>query len=169
MSKTPLQIVKEKFGEKSKLVEAIKALATDDLWLNRTNSEKGLEFVSNAKLLRLHAVFTAVKEKFGTRAKLIAAIADLEGRKDEGFTKRLGEFPVPRLYDTWKSADLRAKRAKAAAAKPKPPVAAKKPRSKKAKLKTAEAKKAAAAAAAAPAAAPKKAEKAEKAEKKSKK
>ncbi|MFO0661927.1 MAG: hypothetical protein U0165_19150 [Polyangiaceae bacterium] len=159
MSKSPLQIVKEKFGEKAKLVEAIKALATDDLWLNRTNSEKGLEFVSNAKLLRLHAVFTAVKEKFGTRAKLIAAIAELENRaKDAGYIKRLGEFPVPRLFDAWKSADLRSKRAKAAAAKPKA-VVAKKPRTKKAKLKSAEAKKAAPAAAAAPAKAEKKAEK----------
>lgn len=117
--KTPLAIVKEKFGDKAKLVEAVKAFATEDLWLGRTNADqgggRGLEHVSNAKLLRLHAVFTEVKEKFGTRAKLIEEILTGEGRaKDQGLKKRLEGYPVPRLYDLHKSI---AKRNKAAAKK----------------------------------------------------
>ena len=112
--KSPLAIVKDKFGDKAKLVEAVKALATEDLWLGRT-SDRGLEHVSNAKLLRLHAVLNEVKDKFGTRAKLIDAVLVAENRsKDTGLRKRLEAYPVPRLYDTWKSA---AKHAKAAAAK----------------------------------------------------
>jgi hypothetical protein len=106
--KSPLSLVKEKFGDKEKLVAAVEKFTTDDLWVARENKEKGLAHVSNAKLLRLHALFTAVKEKFGTRDKLIDAICELEKRvKDEGFKKRLSAFPVPRLWDMYRSADKR--------------------------------------------------------------
>ena len=118
--KSPLAIVKDKFGDKTKLVEAVKALATDELWLGRTSADRGkdrgLEHVSNAKLLRLHAIFSEVKEKFGTRAHLVDEILVAENRtKDAGYKKHLEVYPVPRLYDLYKSAKKRAK-AKAAAA-----------------------------------------------------
>jgi len=79
-SKTPLSVVKEAFGDKAKLVEALEKLTGEALWVSRTNKDKGLAHVSNAKLLRLHATFTQVKEKFGTREKLIDAILELEKR-----------------------------------------------------------------------------------------
>ena len=141
-TKTPLSIMKEQFGEKSKLVEALEKLTGDALWVSRTNKDKGLAHVSNAKLLRLHATFTAVKEKFGTREKLIDAILEIEKRtKDAGFKQRLLEWPVPRLFDAYKSASKRhapAKPATKTAPKPAAPVkvvakktAAKKTASKK--------------------------------------
>jgi hypothetical protein len=152
--KQPLEAVKKDFGDKAKLVaELEKFTKDDDLWVSRTNKNKGLAHVSNAKLLRLHRTFTAVKEKFGTRAKLIDAIADIEKRsKDDGYKKHLGEFPVPRLWDLYKSAAKRAgvasgdggnaKTAKPKAAAPKKaakPAAkpAKKPAAKKAAAKKA--------------------------------
>lgn len=109
MAKSPAANVKDSFGEKSKLVSELeKFTKDDDLWVNRTNASKGLAHVSNAKLLKLHATFTAVKEKFGTRAKLIDAIAEIEKRaKDEGFKTRLAGYPVPRLWDMYKSASKR--------------------------------------------------------------
>lgn len=118
-SKSPLAIVKEKFETKDKLVEAVKAFMTDDLWLKRTSADRGkdrgIEYVSNAKLLRLHATFTTVKEKFGTRAKLIDAILEAEKRtKDAGYKSRLEAYPVPRLFDHYRSASKRAALAKAA-------------------------------------------------------
>jgi hypothetical protein len=114
--KSPLAIVKDKFGDKAKLVEAVKAFVGEDLWVGRTNHDRGgsrgLENVSNAKLLRLHAVFTEVKEKFGTRAKLVDAILDAEKRtKDAGFRSRLEAYPVPRLYDLYKGSQKRVKAA----------------------------------------------------------
>lgn len=114
--KAPLAIVKEKFGDKDKLVEAVKAFMTDDLWLKRTaqdrGKDRGIEYVSNAKLLRLHATFTEVKEKFGTRDKLIDAILDVQKRaKDAGYRKRLEAYPVPRLYDVYRSVKRAADRA----------------------------------------------------------
>jgi hypothetical protein len=116
-TKTPLAAVKETFGEKAKLVEALEKLAGEALWVSRTNKDKGLKHVSNAKLLRLHATFTAVKEKFGTREKLVDAILEIEKRtKDAGFREKLLEWPVPRLFDTYKSAAKR--HAPPAAARP---------------------------------------------------
>ena len=124
-TKTPLSIMKEQFGEKSKLVEALEKLTGDALWVSRTNKDKGLAHVSNAKLLRLHATFTAVKEKFGTREKLIDAILEIEKRtKDAGFKQRLLEWPVPRLFDAYKSASKRHAPAKPAATKTAPKAAA---------------------------------------------
>ena len=119
MAKNPLALVKERFGEKKKLVEAVQAFANDDgLWLGRLASDRGgeggLARVSNAKLLKLHATFTAVKEQFGSRAKLVDQVLEIEKRtKDEGYKSRLAAWPVPRLYDHYKSAKKRADRAAA--------------------------------------------------------
>lgn len=118
--KSPLSSVKDEFGDKAKLVAEIEKFASsDDLWLSRVNTNKGLAHVSNAKLLRLHKIFTEVKEKFGTRAKLIDAIAEIEKRtKDEGYKARLSAYPVPRLWDMHRSSTKRAAAAaKKAAAK----------------------------------------------------
>jgi len=114
--KSPISAVKETFGDKAKLVAELEKFTKDeDLWVSRLNSNKGLAHVSNAKLLRLHRTFTAVKEKFGSRAKLIDAIAEIEKRtKDEGYKARLGAYPVPRLWDMYQSVS---KRSAAAAAK----------------------------------------------------
>ena len=151
MKKSPLTEVKDKFGDKAKLVAAVEKFTGEDLWVGRTNQNKGLAHVSNAKLLRLHNVFAAVKEKFGTRDKLIDAILEVEKRsKDAGYKTRLAAFPVPRLWDMYRSA---AKRAGLGAPKSdgpakkappkKPPVkkAAAKTPAKKTASKTAKAKK----------------------------
>lgn len=104
MQKSPLASVQEKFGDKAKLVEALEKFTKDDLWVNRTNKDKGLAHVSNAKLLRLHRTFTEVKEKFGTRDKLVDAVLGLMKRtKDAGMRTRLAAYPVPRLLDLYKS------------------------------------------------------------------
>ena len=67
-----------------------------------------MERVSSAKLLHLFEVFTAVKEKFGTRGKLVDTICELEKRsKDEGYKQRLLGYPVPRLYDAYRAAARR--------------------------------------------------------------
>jgi len=123
MSKSPLAIVRQEFGDKAKLVAAVSAFAKGDLWLDRVSKKKGLERVSNRKLLRLHLTLTEAKDRFGTRAKLIDAICELAKRsKDAGFRKRLEAHPVPRLLDAWKSATRRAGVAIPKIAAPKPSV-----------------------------------------------
>ncbi len=119
-ARNPLARVKEQFGDKAKLVAAVEKLAGDDLWVSRANKGKGLAHVSNAKLLRLHATFTEVKAKFGTRDKLVTAVLDLEKRsKDTGMQHKLAGWPVPRLWDAYKSAAKRQARGAAAVAAPK--------------------------------------------------
>jgi len=135
MKKTPLALVKERFGSKEKLVDAVEKLATNALWIDRHNETKGLDSVANGKLLRLFDRLTEAKERFGSREKLIDAILELEKRaKDAGMKQRLGRYPVPRLLDLHRAAKRRAEAAKTPAAKttPKPPRLA---RSKKAQAK----------------------------------
>jgi len=134
---SPLSAVKERFGDKEKLVAAVQKLAKDELWLDRVNDVKGLSRVSNAKLLRLHDALTTVQSEFGSRAKLIDAILELENRaKDSGLKTRLEGHSLPRLMDQHRAATKRAARRKAApAAAPKKRVA----RSRKAQAKAAQA------------------------------
>lgn len=133
MAKSPLEQVKDKFGDKSKLVSALRQLTGDELWLARSSEGKGLDHVSNAKLLKLHSTFSFVKETFGGRQKLVSAITELEGRaKDEGYEKRLSTWPVPRLYDHWRSTKKRLEAAKKAAEAKAAPPAERKPAEKKA-------------------------------------
>ena len=137
-SKTPLSVVKETFGDKAKLVEALEKLTGEALWVSRTNKDKGLAHVSNAKLLRLHATFTQVKERFGTREKLIDAILEIEKRsKDAQWRTKLLTWPVPRLFDTYKSAVKRHAPPAAKSAKKAPPAAAKAAAAPKSAKKTA--------------------------------
>lgn len=99
-AKSPLAIVKERFQDKDGLIKAVKELATEQLWIDRLDQEKGLDSVSNKKLLRLHTVLSDVKSKFGSRAQLIDAILTQEKRsKDEGYKSRLARLSTPRLYD----------------------------------------------------------------------
>lgn len=139
MKTSPLQAVKERFGDKEKLVAAVKELATEDLWLPIVNEVKGLERVSNAKLLRLHETLTRVKKDFGNRGKLIDSILTLGKRqKDAGLKGRLERLPTPRLVDMHASASRRSKGEEKTKAKAtKAPAKKKKARTKKAKAKAA--------------------------------
>lgn len=112
MKKTPLAQVKERFKSKDQLVAAVEKLKTDELWVDELNADKGLKRVSNAKLIRLHDCLSEAKKQFGTRAKLVSVILDLEKRtKDEGYKSRLTAYPVPRLLDLHASAKRRVKQA----------------------------------------------------------
>lgn len=136
MKSSPLQQVKGQFGDKAKLISAVQSLATDALWLDRVNGEKGLAKVSNTKLLKLHSALSRAQAEFGSRDKLIGAVLELGKRgKDEGYKARLSSFPVPRLLDLHDSLSKRASRARAPVAKA--PAAKRKARTKKAKLKAA--------------------------------
>ncbi|MEY2935052.1 MAG: hypothetical protein RL033_5801 [Pseudomonadota bacterium] len=131
----PLGKVKGQFEGKAKLVSAVQALATPALWLDRVSADKGLAKVSNAKLLRLHAVLSRAKQEFGSRDKLIGAVLSLGQRSgDEGYKSLLAGYPLPRLLDLHDSLN------KASARKANAPKAApaqRLVRTKKAKLKAA--------------------------------
>ena len=109
MPKTPIQIVKERFSDKAGLVQAVKGLMTGELSVDRVNSDKGLDSVSNKKLLHLHDVLSQVKKDFGSRDKLIKAIADGAKRtKDSDYQKSLEGYSTPRLFELYRSGKKRA-------------------------------------------------------------
>jgi hypothetical protein len=129
MSKSPLALVKERFSNKEGLVAAVKALATDELWNGRRlNSDKGLEHVSNKKLLHLHDTLAGVKKEYGSRSKLIDAVIEAEKRgKDTGYRTGLEKQSTPALVQQLAVLKRRAKAAEAKAA-PKARKAAPKPK-----------------------------------------
>lgn len=99
MPKSPFALVKEQFNNKAALIDAVKALATDDLFSDRLNDDKGLPRVSNKKLLHLHQVLSAVKKDHGSRAQLIARLAEIEGRaKDADYKSGLEKKSTPALF-----------------------------------------------------------------------
>lgn len=105
MQKSPLATVKERFGDKAGLVKAIESLATEELWIDRVNDDKGLARVSNRKLLHLHQVLSDVQSTFGNRDKLIEATAEAMGcPKDEDFKQSLKQASTPELYDMYRAA-----------------------------------------------------------------
>ena len=116
--KTPLQQVNEDHGGKGKLVDAIVGLVESG---EETAEELKARLLkaSNQKLLRLQAVATTIKDKYGSPAKLADAVADKLGRaKDSDFVARLGRYSPARLLDMVRSLNKEPRRPlKAVAAK----------------------------------------------------
>lgn len=120
-TKSPLEEVNDKFGGKDKLVEKLVGLLESDE--PKEELRKKLLAVANKKLLRLHGVASLVKEKYGSRDKLLEQLATSTGRaKDKDYRTRLETFTTPRLVDAVKIAE---RRSKAPAAKGRAPAAAK--------------------------------------------
>ena len=80
---TPLHTVKDKFGSKEALVDKLVPL------LDRREDESDAEFkerllrVSNRKLLRLLDRVESVRDRFGSRDKLVDSIIELKGVKGQ--------------------------------------------------------------------------------------
>jgi hypothetical protein len=109
MGQSPQQTVKKRWKNKAGLISELKTLATADLWNDRRlNSDKGFESISNKKLLHLHDVLSRVKKDFGSRAKLIHAIAAEQRRaKDDDYKTGLERLSTPQLLEIYTSAQRR--------------------------------------------------------------
>jgi hypothetical protein len=113
--KSPLEVVNDKFGGKDKLVDALVGLLETDE--SKDDLRKRLLAVANNKLLRLHRVASTVKEKYGSRDKLVAQ-AISSRPKDKDYRARLEAYSTARLVDI---ATVSARRSKAAEKKPAKP------------------------------------------------
>jgi hypothetical protein len=90
--------------------ELAKALASS---LAREDEDTGaiadrLKTASNHQLLRLHAAVETMKTKYGSRAKLVAAVAGTQS-KDKDYTAKLDKLSLPNLLELAKSAERRAR------------------------------------------------------------
>jgi hypothetical protein len=95
----PMARVVAGHGSKAALATAIaKAIARADQDTGALESE--LKKASNAQLLRLEAATQTLKEKFGDRSKLIAAIGAASNKgKDKDYLAKLDSYSLPQLLD----------------------------------------------------------------------
>lgn len=109
-------------GTKQELISKVTALATDALWVNRFRGTRGFKRLSNARLIRLHAVLTEAARRFSSRAEIIDALAAAQGHaKDADFKKSLESHTLPRLMDALTSAENRVRKADRKKARAKAP------------------------------------------------
>jgi hypothetical protein len=91
--------VAEAHGSKAALAKAIAPL------IARTDEDTGaletrLKKASNAQLLRLQRATQTLKDKYGNREKLIAAIGEAQRKaKDKDYLAKLDSYSLPQLLD----------------------------------------------------------------------
>jgi hypothetical protein len=105
----PKARVAEKAGSKEALAKTVaEVLVRDDE--DPTSLVTRLKTASNQQLLRLARVAEAVKQKYGSRAKLISAIGNTEKKsKDKDYLAKLDALSLPNLLDLAASAERRAR------------------------------------------------------------
>jgi hypothetical protein len=110
MSKqSPLAQVNETFGGKDKLVDKLVGILESDE--SKETLRNRLLGVANTKLLHLYEVASMVKEKYGSRDKLLSAAAAALGRtKDKDYLAKLESFSTAKLLDVTLTAQRRARR-----------------------------------------------------------
>jgi len=111
MKKAPISEIKARFESKEKLVKELKSLFDKgDLFADNLNPDKGLTHVANGKLLKLYDTAMEVKERFGTREKLVEDLLKVTNRtKDEAYKARFAKWGLPRLWDEYKSVSKKSK------------------------------------------------------------
>lgn len=121
MQASPLQQIIERFGDKDEtnkaearkeakeaLVKAVRTLIKKGDLLEEEFSEKGIERVSNRKLLKLLDLAEHVQDEFGSRAALIDKLLELESKvKDSGYREHLEKLSLPTLYSRHEAARKR--------------------------------------------------------------
>lgn len=109
--KTPLQIVKDRYGSKDKLIDAVAELVQPEEGESADDHKKRLKYVSNAKLLHLLGVAEQAKQ-LGGRDGMVDAILQLKGQpKDHEYRDRLKKLSTGRLVDLTQSLQRAAKKA----------------------------------------------------------
>lgn len=103
----PRARVSDAHGGKAELAKALApSLARADE--DSAHIEARLKTASNAQLLRLQRTVKVVKEKWGDREKLIAAIgAAAKKSKDKDYLSKLDTYSLPQLVDLAKSNERR--------------------------------------------------------------
>lgn len=102
---TPLAKVQRLHGSKDKLIDALVADLARETGDDKDEVRARLAGAPNTKLLRLHTALTSVREKYGSKDKLIQAIAQAKGHgKDQDYANKLQSYSIPRLLDLARSA-----------------------------------------------------------------
>ncbi len=102
---TPLTQVKRLHGSKETLIDALAADLARESGDSKDEVKERLAGAPNAKLLRLHTALASVREKYGSKDKLIQAISQAKGHgKDQDYAAKLQSYSITRLLDMARSA-----------------------------------------------------------------
>jgi len=116
MSKSPLAVMKEKFGSKEKLVDRVAGLVTPLEGETKEDLKTRLKGASNSKLLKLLNTEEKVSELFGSKDKLVDDLLKLRrpgGKKpDADFRGSLAKKSKGELLTLQTAASKKAARAK---------------------------------------------------------
>lgn len=106
--KAPMDVVKERFGSKDKLIEAVAGLVGKDKD-EVTELKDSLRGAANSKLIRLHDMMTEIKDRFGGVDKLVEEIlGKLNRAKDQDYRKSLLGKSPGRLLDIFRRVSRKA-------------------------------------------------------------
>lgn len=104
MKSTPMQVVKNEFGSREKLVDQLAGMVDrhpDDG--SADDTKKRLMGLSNQKLLRLYQVEQKVRERFGDRDQLVEQIIEARTKAghtaDDDFKAKLATYSKAQLLD----------------------------------------------------------------------
>jgi hypothetical protein len=104
---TPLQAVKRLYGSKDKLVDHIMD-AAKKVGEETTDAKDKLKTASNKQLLRMAEVTKSLKDKYGTRDKLVASLSSALGKaKDNDYVSKLSGFSTAKLLDMMKAREAK--------------------------------------------------------------
>jgi hypothetical protein len=104
VKKTPLMVVNDEHGGKTKLVDKIMGLIERDEDEDKDSLKARLMKASNKKLLRLASVSQTIREKYGSTEKLVEFVAGkLNRAKDSDFVTRLAVNTPARILDLARS------------------------------------------------------------------
>ena len=106
---TPAAAMKRLHGSKEKLVLALVGPLSE----GRADADADalrarLQTASNQKLIHLSEVVAEVKRRFGSRAKMIDALAQRHS-KDKDYLAKLATVPLPKLLDLARASERRNK------------------------------------------------------------
>ena len=122
MKASPLEQIMKRFGDtkdsdragarknaKAAGIKAVRDFVKKGDLLDDDFSDKGLERISNKKLVKLLEIAGTVQDEFGSRAALIDKVLEIEKRqKDSDYREHLEGYRLPALYSYYGAARNRA-------------------------------------------------------------
>lgn len=105
IKESPLAKVKRLHGTKESLVDTVVADLARETGEDAGELKQRLLGSSNQQLLRLAEVLKTVKDKYGSKDKLVDALSAARGKaKDGDYMAKLRTLPLPRLLDMMRAA-----------------------------------------------------------------
>lgn len=102
---TPLARVKRLHGSKEALIDSLAAELAKETGESKDDVRERLAGAPNTKLLRLHETLTAVRDKYGSKDRLVESLSQARGHgKDQDYVAKLQTYSLPRLLDMMRAA-----------------------------------------------------------------